>query len=182
MSLYLKATRSGRRATHADGFVWPEHGEWFQVSPGPLVACRHGIHVCRPDQIMAWLSDELHVIETDDRFKQIEMSDKVVVRRARLVRQLPWDERSARLFAAECAERVLPIFERERLGDGRPRLAISAARAFACGEIYAAARDAAGAAAGAAAWAAAWDAAGAAERAWQGARLIEAMGIVEMQP
>ena len=66
---------------------------------------------------------------------------------------------SLRMFAADCAEHVLPIFEKERPGDDRPRKAIEAARAYARGEIDEAARAAAREAAGAAAMAA--------ERAWQ---------------
>ena len=45
------------------------------------------------------------------------------------------DHRSLALSAADCAERVLPFFEKECLGDGRPRKAIEAARAWARGEI-----------------------------------------------
>ncbi len=87
--------------------------------------------------------------------------------------------RELRLFACDCAERVLPLFERERPGDTRPREAIALARRFAKGEAsqedlaaagaaaWDAAWAAAGAAARAAAWGAAWDAAGAA--AWDAA-------------
>ena len=67
----------------------------------------------------------------------------------------------ARLMAADFAEAVLPIFERERPSDVRPREAVNIARAFALGRIDAAAR----AAAGDAAWDAAGDAARAAARA-----------------
>jgi hypothetical protein len=78
----------------------------------------------------------------------------------------------ARLMAADFAESVLPIFERQYPGDARPRAAIQAARDFALGRISAAARAAAEAAAKAAAWAAgrdsAWDAAEAA--AWAAAK------------
>ena len=72
-------------------------------------------------------------------------------------------EKIARLMAADFAEAVLPIFEKEYPKDNRPRKAIQAARDFANGKIGAAARAAAGAAAWAAraaAWAAAWAAAG----------------------
>ena len=65
--------------------------------------------------------------------------------------------RLARHFGAWCAEQVLPIFERERPNDNRPRLAIEAARNDGMTD---AARAAAGAAAGDAAWAAARAAAG----------------------
>ena len=63
-------------------------------------------------------------------------------------------DRELRLFAADCAGRVLHIFETDYPKDDRPRKAIQAARDFANGKIDAAA--------GAAAWAA-----GAAERKWQ---------------
>jgi hypothetical protein len=42
--------------------------------------------------------------------------------------------RFARLFACTCAERVPPLFERERPDDPRPREAIATARRFAMGE------------------------------------------------
>ena len=85
-------------------------------------------------------------------------------------------ERELRLFAADCAEHVLYIFERECPNDDRPRQAIQAARDFANGKIRDAARDAAGAAArdaaGAPAGDAAWDAARAAAGAAAGARCM----------
>jgi hypothetical protein len=85
------------------------------------------------------------------------------------------DESKLRLFACDCAEQVLPLFEREYPEDKRPRVAIETARRFANGEAtqqeLAAAWDAAGAAAGAAAWAAAWATAGATARAYQADKL-----------
>jgi hypothetical protein len=67
------------------------------------------------------------------------------------------DQRLQALRAADCAERVLPLFDEQYPDDDRPRRAIEAARAWACGEIrvseartaalaaHAAARDAAAA-------------------------------------
>jgi len=84
--------------------------------------------------------------------------------------------REVRLFSAECADRVVHLFEKQYPNDDRPRKAIKAARDFAHGLITeearaaaeAAARSAAEAAAEAAARsaaeAAAWDAAWAAAR------------------
>ena len=94
----------------------------------------------------------------------------------------PEAERVERLFACDCAEHVLHLFEEKLSEDTRPRLAIETARRFANGEAtrqelaaawdaavsaaYAAwdaartaAWNAAGAAAGAATWNAAWNAA-----------------------
>ena len=59
----------------------------------------------------------------------------------------PEGDRVMRLMAADFAEMVLPIFEKEYPGDDRPRKAIQAARDYANGKITeqdrAAARDAA---------------------------------------
>lgn len=44
------------------------------------------------------------------------------------------DHRLLALWAAGCAERVLPLFERAVPGDDRPRRAVEAARAWARGE------------------------------------------------
>jgi len=57
------------------------------------------------------------------------------------------DQRSLALWAADCAERVLPHFEEKYPNDDRPRKAIEAARAWVRGEMRAGeARAAAGAA------------------------------------
>ena len=64
-------------------------------------------------------------------------------------------DREIRLFACDCAEMALPIYEKKYPDDLRPRKAIQAGRDFANGLITDAARDAAGDAAWAAARAAA---------------------------
>ena len=67
-------------------------------------------------------------------------------------------DRIARLFACDCAESVLHIYEEEYPDDNRPRNAIEVARRYALGqateEELQAARNAADAS-----WSAAWDAA-----------------------
>ena len=75
------------------------------------------------------------------------------------------DQRSLALWAALCAEHVLPCFEREHPADGRPRRAIEAARAWVRGEIRCGAARAAAVAAHAAARACTHPAATAAARA-----------------
>jgi hypothetical protein len=55
------------------------------------------------------------------------------------------DHRRLAMWAADCAEHVLPSFEEARPGDDRPRRAIDLGRAWARGEIpWAEARTAAG--------------------------------------
>jgi hypothetical protein len=75
------------------------------------------------------------------------------------------DQKSLAVWAADCAERVLPHFEKKHPRDKRPRKAIEAARAWARGEIRCGAARAAALAAHAAARAADDPAARAAARA-----------------
>ena len=77
-------------------------------------------------------------------------------------------DRLARLFACECAEGVLHIYEKQYPDEKRLREAIRVARAFAEGKATGDELAAARAAARDAAWAAAWAAARAA--AWAAAR------------
>jgi hypothetical protein len=64
------------------------------------------------------------------------------------------DNRRRRLFAADCAERVLHLFEARFPGDRRPRRAMEAARQYAAGELSERELYEAGEAARLAAWAA----------------------------
>ena len=91
-------------------------------------------------------------------------------------------DRRLRMWAADCAARVLHVYEAEHPADDRPRKAIEAARAYARGGIGDAARDAAKAAARDAAGAAARAAAWAAEESWQFDRLIEWLSDDEPEP
>jgi len=161
---------NGRRSIHGGSGEWRK-GRWRSVR-GLLVPCENGLHLCREQDLLSWVAPTLWLAEHDGEL--VDCGDKVLVRRARVMGRLDgWNDRTARLFAADCAERVLPIFEKERPNDDRPRLAIQAARDYANGMIgdaardaaWAAARDAAWDAARDAAWAAAWDAAWAAARA-----------------
>ena len=96
--------------------------------------------------------------------------------------KLNWADKTKRLFAADCAERVLHLFEEKYPEDKRPRKAIRASSDFAYGKISKEelkvlcaaalnAADAAYAAYAAAAYAAAY--ARKEEKAWQKQRLIE---------
>ena len=191
-----KVTDEQGRAMHGGTGQWRKN-RWRSVR-GELVPCLRGLHLCREQDLVSWLGPVIWRAEYDGEL--IEAEGKVVARRARVTERLTtWNERTARLFAADCAEHVLPIFEKKHPGDSRPRDAIAVARRFANGEAtrkeldaaraaawaaaraaaWAAAGDAAGAAAGAAAWAAAGDAARAAawaaagaERAFQTGRLM----------
>ena len=181
MTVWYKFLGPGGRSLMADG-TWhlPDGGpgKWMPKITG-LVPGQRGYHVAAPGQLIDWLGPELWEVEC--RGEHIDHGDKHVFSEARLVRQLNgWNDRTARLLAADCAARVLHLFEYCCPGDMRPHRAIDVARAFAAGratvEDLAAARDAAKAAAERAArdapwdavWDAAWDAGWAATRAADG--------------
>lgn len=159
----------GRWHLPADGDEW---GEWMPPVEGELVPCRNGYHLCESKDLLEWLGPCIHPAEY--RGDEYVCADKIVAREARVGWGISaWNERTARLFACDCAERVLYIYEQVHPGDGRPRQAIEVARAFARGEAsydeltatwdtaramaLAAARNAE--AASDAAWAVAWAAA-----------------------
>lgn len=104
-------------------------GEWMPKIAN-LVPCQSGYHLCRADQLVQWLHEEIYLAEW--RGERVEAGDKFVVSECRLLKKLEaWNEKSARLFCCDCAEHVLHIFEAKYPNDMRPRRAIEAARAYA---------------------------------------------------
>lgn len=174
----FKVLKEDGSSYHGGDGKWnlPRDGQPGEPMPpivGDLIAREHGYHLCRPQDLMEWLGPSIYLAQY--RGERLESDNKIVVREARLLRRLEtWDERIARLFAADCVERVLPVFEKTFPNDDRPRKAIAVVRQFANGEAARNELDAARAAARAAAWAArAACAAGAAERTWQTTRLLQ---------
>lgn len=136
---------------NADGTWTP--GEWMPEVEGELEPYWNGYHVVTLEQLPNWLGERIFEVEVGDEI--VHADDKSVVRTCRLTRECTgWNERTARLFACDCAERVLPLYE-AYYDDDNPRKAIEVARRYADGkadvEELAAARDAA--------WEAAWEAA-----------------------
>mgnify|MGYP001378574589 CR=1 FL=1 len=173
----------GPNRTSVNGGVgqWLPPGEWMHAVQGTIVPCYNGYHLCRFENILDWVNEELW--EAEGRGDVIEAENKIVFREARLVRRCEWwNPQTAHLFACDCAEQALPIYENRFSDDKRPRNAIEVARRYAnreATEEEMAAARAAGAAAWAAAGAAAWSAAraaGAAARAAAGAAAWSAAG------
>lgn len=150
----------GRHATHGG-----EYKYWLKRWTPPIVdvnPCVRGYHLTRGPQLLEWLGPDLYVAEADPDYPIVDAGDKLVCGRVRIVEHLTtWNDRTARLFAADCAEAAL-LGERAlgREPDGRLWTAVDVARRFANGdatwkELYAvrtAARYAAGAAARDVAW------------------------------
>ena len=129
---YYKSTQKDRFGTHTY-FQYPEINTWTAPVEGELIACENGYHFCTIEQLPRWLSEEIYEIEVDEEI--LECKNKSVARSIRLTKKLNWNEKTQRLFAADCAERVLYVFEAQFPNEDRPRKAIEAARKFACGEI-----------------------------------------------
>jgi hypothetical protein len=169
MTLY-KVTNLDGTPSHGGSGKWSlprdgRPGKWM-LTIEALIPCESGYHLCDGElQLLEWLGPAIWIAEAGG--KRIDDSNKVVVQRARLVERVRgWTEIAARLFACDCAEHTLHLFERV-CDDPYPRIAIETARASAVGE----ASDEDGVAARAAARAAAGDAAWDAERRWQAERL-----------
>jgi len=187
---YYKVLGKGGIACNGGNGKWSlpmgkKPGEWMPKIAN-IEPCVRGYHLCRANDLIRWLNAEIY--EAEGRGKSIRHENKDVFEQARLIRKIEtWNERTDRLFTADCAEHVLPIFEKRYPNDDRPRKAIHAVRDFADGKIskenLAAARDAAGAAAWDAArdaaGAAAWDAAGAAAGAVVGDAAWAVAGAAE---
>jgi len=159
-------------------------GKWMSPVEGKLEMCSRGYHIVKAEDILDWTKEDCEIFGVEPKGKVTYGDNKGICRSARLIKKLEWDDRIARSFACDCAERVLPIFEKEYPNDKRPRAAIEAARGYLAGVVTETARAAAGAAeaaAGAAAWAAgaAWAAAGAAAWSAAGAAAWSAAGAAE---
>ena len=176
---YYKVLNADGTPFHGGRGVWhlpkgKRPGKWMQPIEGKLEACANGYHLCRRGDLVQWLGPVIFEVE----YKGIVVSadNKIVVRNTRLVRKLnTWTDRTARLFACDCAERVLHLYDDRSPDDRRVRNCIEIARKVANGDLpiaeLAAARAAVWGAARAAAWDAAWDAGAAARAAaWDAAR------------
>jgi hypothetical protein len=175
MSTYKWLTPDHRGAYgHGDYTAHLPHGtrpgKWLPAVAAPK-PCARGYHVVDIAHLPAHWGIPGVLYEVEVRGKTVEDGDKTACAQIRLVRRVgELTPGIAATFAADCAERVLGLFEAKFPDDDRPRKAIEAARACIADptpENRAAAR----AATEDAAWAT--GDAGNAERTWQGTHLIE---------
>ena len=98
-----KFLRSGRIGPFS-AFRWPEAGVWVRAQRD-LVACRRGIHACRPSDLPWWLADELWEIELDGPVQPGE--HKIIAPAGRLRAQIEaWTPACAQEYADACAWRA----------------------------------------------------------------------------
>ena len=148
MTTLYKTFKPGRIGPYSRQ-KWPKRlGAWVSVE-GPLMECVHGIHVARGEaELLEHLDSE--VFEVEARGDYLESDTKGVYREVRLVRRVDTlNDRTLRLFAADCAERPLA---RAGEPDVRSVEAVRVARLFARGEAGREEMAAAWSAAGSAVW------------------------------
>ena len=152
MTYYKVLAADGISPQHGGSGKW-RIGEWMPAIRD-IQPCKRGYHFVSIEQLPQWLGPTLYEIEV--RGQVIHQADKSVAEQARLIRKVEtWNDKTLRLYAADCAERVLGLYEKQYPKNDRPRKAIQAARDFANGLINKDAADAAADAANAAAYTAA---------------------------
>ena len=108
-----------------------EPGAWMPPI-ADLEPCERGYHLCREGDLVCWLGPMIG--EAEARGERVDYAEKrhtcVVVAEARLLRRYErWTETTARLFACDCAERVLYLCADDALS----RKSITTARNYANG-------------------------------------------------
>jgi len=113
---YLRAHDETKALQHPN--CWPKLW-WFLAAAQPIAAQQSVLY-------------ELMLLENPGGWEQLEKKyAEFWIHQA--IDEMPLQERH--LFAADCAERVLPFFEDEHPTDMRPRTAVDRRRLFALGEI-----------------------------------------------
>ena len=142
-----------------DGEKWTP-GEWTHCIDD-IEACHKGWHVCTDTQLVEWLHETIWHVEIHPDAVITMLDDKCVTTGpVRLVAGTPWDAVTARLFAVECAARVLPLANDERCDE-----ACEVAFRYALGDATTGELDSAQDSAQASAQASAWASAQAAQTA-----------------
>lgn len=145
-------------------------GKWMPKIEN-IIPCRSGYHLCRREDLLLWLNEEIY--EAEGRGKSIRDENKDVFQQARLIRKIDnWNEKNTRLFATDCVEHVLNVWEKKYPNNDSPRKAIQAARDFANGIISNKELSAAESAARSTVRSVAWSAVRSAGHKWETERLF----------
>ncbi len=104
-------------------------GKWMPEIEGELKPWNNSYQLCRsPRELLEYMGPDIYLAEFEGEV--IEGEKVLHARRVRLLAKTAWDAPAARLFALDCAERVLTVYEAIHPRDHRPRLGLEAARAF----------------------------------------------------
>lgn len=125
--LHFKVLGPEGACCHGGVGRWLTDQSWLPVVHGNLAPCVRGYHLCRTSNLVEWLGECIWIAE--GRGKPFVSNDYLIFREARVLRLLTtWTPAKARLFAVECAERVLPMITTLHPDETRPGLSIQTAR------------------------------------------------------
>ena len=80
-------------------------GQWLPTVERDLVTYENGYEVYTPKQLLQYLGPAIWEVEV--RGELLETGKVTMVREARIIAPTHWNERTARLFACDCADRAL---------------------------------------------------------------------------
>lgn len=104
-------------------------GNWMPGIVGGLVRCKRGYHAVPLAHLARRLFQDARVYEIETDGDTLVYDKEIVSRRMRLTRLVGVATRRALvLWACDCAERVLPLYEHQYPGDDRVRTGIETAR------------------------------------------------------
>ena len=107
-------------------------GQWMPTVEA-LKVHQLGYYLRRGQNLLDWLGPTIYLAEA--RGEKLEGKNEICVQQARLIKKCEsWNKNTAILFACDCAERILPIFEKTRPEDHRPRKAIETTRKYLAGK------------------------------------------------
>jgi len=135
---YFAVSDINSRATDGQEFSWPlphgkRPGKWLPMVERDLEAYENGYEVYTPKQLLQYLGPMIWEVEV--RGELLATSMVTMVREARIVAPTHWNERTARLFACDCATRVLKAERKAgHEPDQRSRDAVKVARRYAEGK------------------------------------------------
>ena len=139
---YFKILDENGRSIENHEFQWPlphgkRSGQWLppaEDDEGELIPYVTGYHVYTPKQLLEWTGPTIWEVEVRRR-RLVDAGHMTVVRSARIVAPTRWNERTARLFACDCAARALRRERRAgREPDKRSWDAVRVARLYAEGQ------------------------------------------------
>ncbi len=131
---YYKVLGPNGECCHGGTGTWQTDGTWMPPIPGTLAPCVRGYHLCRQETLIEHLGDIIWVAQ--GRGRSFITNQHLIFEEAKVDHCLTnWTPNVARLLAAECAERVLPLIELRYPDEIRPKQAIQAARDYVAEKI-----------------------------------------------
>lgn len=130
--VYYKVLNADGSCFHGGKGKWPlpsgkRAGKWMPKID-KIAPCQSGYHILKREHVVRWLGPAIFEVEV--RGDVVWTDNKGVAQQARLVRKLEtWNDKTARLFACDCADAVRHLMKDKRSTDAAWDAKWAAARA-----------------------------------------------------